>query len=147
MSYKNLEIWKEAREASLLIHEMSLALPKFEQYEVAQQIRRSSKSVRSNIVEGYGRRKYKQDFVRFLIIALASNDETIDQLETLFETRSLTDQKVFDDLYGRLQQLGCKLNNFSKAVEREHNTSNSVNEPETEIYSQRYSGEQPESRI
>ncbi|MBX2962196.1 MAG: four helix bundle protein [Cyclobacteriaceae bacterium] len=54
---KNLEIWKEAREASLLIHEMTLKLPKFEQYEEAQQIRRSIKSVRSNIVEGYGPEK------------------------------------------------------------------------------------------
>jgi len=134
MSYKNLEIWKEAREVSVMIHEMTLTLPKLEQYEEAQQIRRSSKSVRSNIVEGYGRRKYKQDFIRFLIIALASNDETIDHLETLFETKSLTDQQVFDDLILRLQQLGRKLNNFIKAVEREHNTSSTVNEPSAEYY-------------
>lgn len=52
MSYKNLEIWKLAREVSNDIHEMSLNhLPKFEMYEVGSQIRRSSKSVRSNIVE------------------------------------------------------------------------------------------------
>jgi len=143
MSYKNLEIWKEAREVSVMIHEMTLTLPKFEQYEEAQQIRRSSKSVRSNIVEGYGRRKFKQDFIRFLIIALASNDETIDHLETLFETKSLTDQQVFDDLILRIQQLGRKLNNFIKAVEREHNNSTRFSEPEANISS----GEQPESRI
>lgn len=47
MSYKNLEIWKEARELSIKIHEMTLTLPKFEHFEEAQQIRRSSKSVRS----------------------------------------------------------------------------------------------------
>lgn len=65
-------------------------LPKFEMYEVGSQIRRSSKSVKSNIVEGYGRRYYKQEFIHHLIISLASNDETIDHLETLFETKSLT---------------------------------------------------------
>ena len=43
MSYKNLEIWKMAREVVIEIHKMSLALPKFEQFEEAQQIRRSSK--------------------------------------------------------------------------------------------------------
>ncbi len=59
MSHKKLEIWQEARQLSIMIHEMTLKLPKFEQFEEAQQIRRSSKSVRSNIVEGYGRRKYK----------------------------------------------------------------------------------------
>ena len=54
MSYKNLEIWKLSRELVIEIHEMTLHLPKFEQFEEAQQIRRSMKSVRSNIVEGYG---------------------------------------------------------------------------------------------
>ncbi|MBL7875867.1 MAG: four helix bundle protein, partial [Cyclobacteriaceae bacterium] len=64
MSYKKLEIWQEAKKLSITIHEMTLKLPKFEQFEEAQQIRRSSKSVRSNIVEGYGRRRYKADFIR-----------------------------------------------------------------------------------
>lgn len=51
MRYKNPEIWQEAREATLLIHYVSLKLPRFEQFEKGQQIRRSIKSVRSNIVE------------------------------------------------------------------------------------------------
>jgi four helix bundle protein len=135
MSYKKLEIWLEARELSIMIHEMTLKLPKFEQFEVAQQIRRSSKSVRSNIVEGYGRRRYKADFIRFLIIAQASNDETIDHLETLFETKSLINQLLFDNLHQGLQKLGRKINNFLKAVERDHN-SNQVNEPDVEYYNQ-----------
>ncbi len=54
MSYKNLEVWKLAREAVIDIHCMSFVLPRFEQFEEAQQIRRSIKSVKSNIVEGYG---------------------------------------------------------------------------------------------
>ncbi|MBN8575415.1 MAG: four helix bundle protein [Cytophagales bacterium] len=82
MSYKNLEIWLEAKELTILIHDISLKLPRFEQFEEAQQIRRSIKSVRSNIVEGYGRRKYVAEYIRFLIIAQASNDETIDHWET-----------------------------------------------------------------
>lgn len=95
MSYKKLEIWQLARELSIEIHEMTLKLPRFEQFEEAQQIRRSSKSIRSNLVEGYGRRKYKADFIKFIIYALASNDETVDHLATLYETKSLTDEKVF----------------------------------------------------
>jgi four helix bundle protein len=134
MSYKNLEIWQEARILSIRIHEMSLSLPRFEQFEEAQQIRRSSKSVRSNIVEGYGRRRYKQDFIRFLVIAQASNDETIDHLETLFETKSLTDKIAYDDLHNRLQQLGRKINNFIRAVEKDHNTTPTTHEPEAEYF-------------
>ncbi len=90
MSYKNLEIWKLSRELVIQVHDMSLKLPKIEQFEEGQQIRRSMKTVKSTIVEGYGRRRYKADFIKFLIYALSSNDETIDHLETLFETGSLT---------------------------------------------------------
>lgn len=83
MNYKSLEIWQLARDLVNDIHKMSLQLPKFELYETGSQIRRSSKSVKSNIVEGYGRRYYKQEFIRHIIYSLASNDETIDHLETL----------------------------------------------------------------
>ena len=129
MSYKNLEIWHEARELSIQVHEMTFKLPKFEQFEEAQQIRRSSKSVRSNIVEGYGLRAYKQEYIRFLIIAQASNDETIDHLEMLIETKSMTDLDLYNNLHARMEILGKKINNFIKAVERQHNTSPSVGEP------------------
>jgi four helix bundle protein len=121
MSYKKLDIWQSARELSNSIHQMTLKLPKFEQFEEAQQIRRSSKSVRSCIVEGYGRRRYKADFIRFLVYSLSSNDETIDHLETLFETGSLKDKEFFDSLHSKLELLGKKLNNFLVAVERNHN--------------------------
>lgn len=100
---------------------MSLQLPPFELYETGSQIRRSCKSVRSNIVEGYGRRMYKQEFIRFLTYAIGSNDETIDHLETLYETESLKDEQLFKDLHQRLELAGKKLNSFLAAVQRGHN--------------------------
>src|SRR4030042_6719586 len=94
MSYKNLEIWRLAREVVIDIHKMTLKeLPKFEIFEESSQIRKSTKSIKSTIVEGDGRRRYKQEFIRFLNYAIASNDETIDHLETLFETGSLVDKE------------------------------------------------------
>lgn len=121
MSYRNLEIWKLARDLSVDIHRMTLTeLPRFEQYEEASQIRRASKSVRANIVEGYGRRHYKQEFVRHLIYALGSSDETMDHLEILYETGSLSKKALFDDLSARLSLLGRKLNDFLQSVEKSH---------------------------
>jgi four helix bundle protein len=122
MSYKKLEIWKLARELTIDIHLMSLHLPKFELYETGSQIRRSSKSIRSNIVEGYGRRFYKQDFIRFLIYAQASTDETIDHLETLFETGSLKDEQLFEKLSYNLTTLGKQINCFIQSVLKNHNS-------------------------
>lgn len=123
MSYKTLEIWQIAREVVISVHRMSLSLPKFEMFETGSQIRRSSKSVRANIVEGYGRRIYKQEFIRFLIFALASNDETMDHLETLSETGSLRDDKQFVDLKEQVDKLGRKLNNFLNSVQKQHNNN------------------------
>ena len=88
-SYRDLEIYKLSYDLAIKIHKMSLKLPKYEMYEEGSQIRRSSKGITSCIVEGYGRKKYKAEFVKFLIYAHASCDETIDHLETLFETGSL----------------------------------------------------------
>lgn len=127
MSYRDLQIWQISRDLSIEIHRMTFRdLPKFEAYEEASQIRRSMKSIRSNIVEGYGRRRYKQDFIRFLTFAHASCDETIDHLEILRETESLKDEQLYERLHNRLNQLGGKLNRFIKSVEAQHNDT--VNE-------------------
>jgi len=124
MNYRNLEIWQLARELVISIHEMTLTkLPKFEMFEQGSQIRRAIKSVKSNIVEGYGRRRYKQDFVKFVDYALASCDETADHLDTLIATKSLTDLTVIDDLTPRLEELGRKLNLFLQSVERSHRST------------------------
>jgi four helix bundle protein len=117
MSYKTLEIWKLSDEIVVDIHEMTLTrLPKFEMFETGSQIRRSSKSTKSTIVEGYGRKKYKAEFLKFLVYALASNDETIDHLESLFKTKSLTDEPLFKSIHDRLQILGKKINLFIRGV-------------------------------
>lgn len=124
MSYRELEIWRLSREVSVAIHRMTLEeLPKFEMYEEGSQIRRSKKSVHSNIVEGYGRRRYKQDFIRFLTYALASNDETTDHLETLYETGSLQDESLFESLHSQLELVGKKLNKFLQSVEQNHQST------------------------
>ena len=121
MSYKNLEIWQIGRKLVIDIHKMTLnKLPKFEMFEEGGQIRRSIKSVKATIVEGYGRRRYKQEFIRFLTYAIASNDETIDHLETLFETQSLKDEQLYRNLHARLDILGKKLNTFIQSVSRGH---------------------------
>ena len=120
MNYKNLEVWKLAKELSIEIHSMTLNLPKFEMYEEGSQIRRSSKSIRSNIVEGFGRRRYKNDFIRFITYSIASADESIDHLETLFETSSLKDEQLFTSLLDRLNLLGKKLIRFLQSIEKQH---------------------------
>ena len=109
------------RELVIAIHDMTLTkLPKFEMFEEGSQIRRAIKSVKSNIVEGYGRRRYKQEFIRYIDYALASCDETNDHLDTLVATKSLTDQATIEELAAKLDALGRKLNLFLQSIERGH---------------------------
>ena len=123
-SYKELIVWQMARSLSVDIHRMTIEkLPKHEMVEVGSQIRRSIKSVRSNIVEGYGRHRYTQDYIRFLVLAHASCDETKDHLETLFETGSLPDEKLFEALHTRIEELSKSLNAFTCGVERVHSNT------------------------
>ncbi len=122
MSYKQFEIWQMARSLVIDIHKMTLTeLPKFEMYEEGAQIRRSIKSVKANIVEGYGRRRYRQDYIRFLVIAHASCDETKDHLETLRETDSLSNDGMYIDFLARVTKLSRALNGFIKGVETTRN--------------------------
>ena len=66
--YKELEIFRIAFDLSTRVHHASLKLPKFEIFEQGSQIRRSSKSVKDTISEGYGRRKYKPEYIKYMSI-------------------------------------------------------------------------------
>jgi len=121
MSYRTLEVWRLAREASIAIHKMTLTkLPKFEMYEEGSQIRRSAKSIRANIVEGFGRRCYKLEFIDHLGYSHASCDETTDHLEMLFETGSLEDAPLHDQLLAKLDLLDRKISKFIDSVQAGH---------------------------
>lgn len=120
MSYKKLEIWNLSREVVIEIHGMTLTLPKFEMFEEGAQIRKSSKTVKACIVEGYGRRRYKQDWIKFLIYSLSSNDETLDHLENLWDTKSIADEIKFTQLHQKIERLGRMINAFLQSVEKQH---------------------------
>jgi four helix bundle protein len=121
-SYRDLDIYKKAHKLVIEIHEMSLTLPKFELYEEGNQIRKSSKSVKNNIVEGFGRRRYKQEFIKFLTYSIASCDETRDHLDTLYETKSLRDTEKYGYFCEEYDHLGKMISNFIKSVDGGHKT-------------------------
>jgi four helix bundle protein len=118
-SYKDLEIYVESKRLAIEVHKMSLRLPKFELYEEGSQVRRSSKSVTSMIVEGYGRRRYKADFIKYLIYAQSECDETITHLDFLVETGSATDREEIDRLKNDYDILSKRINKFTQWVEEE----------------------------
>ncbi len=75
-SFEELEVFQRAYKISLEIHKRSLEFPKSEQYGLADQIRRASKSICANIAEGFGKQHHsKAEFKRYIIMAIGSSDE------------------------------------------------------------------------
>jgi four helix bundle protein len=121
-NYRDLEIYLLSHKLAVEVHKASLKLPRFEIYEEGSQLRRAAKSIPTNIVEGFGRRRYKNEFLKFLVYALASCDETREHLEILFETGSFADKESFEHFLDKYDELGRKINNFIKAVNSGHMT-------------------------
>lgn len=114
-SYRDLEIFRKAYELALVVHRESLNLPQFELCEQGSQIRRSSKSVKDNIVEGYGRRRYKAEYIKFLTYSIASCDETTNHLFTINDL--YPELKSFKNLLPEYEVLGKMINNYLQYVE------------------------------
>ena len=96
-----------------------MTLPKHELYEQGSQLRRSAQSIKDNIAEGFGRRRYKLEYIRFLIFAHASCDETINQLEML--NKLYFADNPIDELINDYNNLGRKINRFIQYVEKNWN--------------------------
>ena len=75
-SVEDLDVFQRAYRASLDLHRASLNFPKIEQYALADQVRRASKSICGNIAEGFGKqRRSSAEFKRYLLMAIGSADE------------------------------------------------------------------------
>ncbi len=119
-SYRDLDVYRSSHALAVHLHRFSLLLPKYEMYETGSQLRRASKAISANIVEGYGRR-YKGDFVRFLVYAHSSCDETVEWIHYVKDCHEPLASKA-DEWLQAIEDLGRKLNRFIQAVESGHRT-------------------------
>ena len=75
-SFEDLGVFQRAYQVSLEVHKESLRFPKIEQYALADQLRRASKSIRANIAEGFSKqRRSSAEYRRYLLMAIGSADE------------------------------------------------------------------------
>ncbi len=73
---RELRVYKEAFSVSLEVHRVSLGFPKIEQYALADQMRRASKSICANLAEGFSRQASSSvEFKRYVQIAAGSSAE------------------------------------------------------------------------
>ena len=115
-----IEAYRIAHALALRIESMVDKLPVPDRFDRGDQAKRSSGSVPAQIVEGYGLRKYKDQFLLYLHRALASADETKEHVDHLFEAGKLKNAAEYVGLEAECRKLSAKLGAFICGVERNH---------------------------
>src|SRR5438034_9091915 len=89
-SFRDLNVYREARETAQKIFELSREFPSDERYSLTDQIRRSSRAVKAMIAEAWGRRRYKAVFVNKRDEALGEATETQSWLDDARDAQYLS---------------------------------------------------------
>jgi four helix bundle protein len=96
-SYKELRVYQAAVAAAMRIFEITKTFPPEEKYSMVDQMRRSSRSVCSNIAESWRKRRYKAHFISKLTDAEGEADETCVWLELVWHCHYI-DKEVADEI-------------------------------------------------
>ena len=92
-SYRDLKVWRKGIDLVKEVYALTKKFPKHEIYGLADQMRRSSVSVPSNIAEGQGR-QHTGEFRQFLHVALGSAAEIDTQTVIAFELEYITQEEA-----------------------------------------------------
>ena len=115
-NFKELNVWKEAKDFSISVYKVTMNFPKSEVYGITSQINRAAVSISSNIAEGAGRNSNK-DFARFVHIALGSSFELETQLIIALELNFI-EQSSYNSLIEKLNKIQKMLVNFNKHLQK-----------------------------
>ena len=91
--YKDLECYKQGRELRIYISGLAKNFPSSEKFLLTAQILDASRSITTNIAEGYGRFTYT-DTRNFFIIARGSVTETMEHLYTAFDEKYISNDEL-----------------------------------------------------
>ena len=106
--YQDLEVYREAFELALEVHEVTRGFPREERYALVDQVRRSSKSICALIAEGFSRKDREREFKRYLRMAHGSIQETKVWLE-FSGALGYLDGNRFDEMWKSYDELGKRL--------------------------------------
>ena len=103
-SYKELHVYQNAMDAAMEIFQKTKNFPSEERYSLVDQIRRSSRSVCSNIAEAWRKRRYEAAFVSKLSDSEAEASETQVWLEFAWRCRYLKEEEMrkLDEIYDHI---------------------------------------------
>jgi four helix bundle protein len=112
-SYKDLEVYKAARQLAKEIFSITRNFPRDEMFSLTDQIRRSSRSIGAQIAEAWAKRLYKKHFISKLTDADGEQQETQHWIETASDCGYLSAEST-TDLLQQCSSIGRMLNSMIK---------------------------------
>jgi four helix bundle protein len=121
-SFRDLNVYRLARESAKKVYDRSKNFPAEERYSLTDQVRRSSRAVKAMIAEAWARRRYKAVFINKLDEALGEANETQSWLEDAFDCNYIvgTEYEELDRSYrsisGMLARMIDRADDFCKNI-------------------------------
>jgi four helix bundle protein len=116
-SFKDLIVYQKAYKLAMEIFELSSGFPKEEKYSLTDQIRRSSRSITSNLAESWAKRRYEKSFVNKLADSLGEEFETevwIDYSKDCVYIKKETHENLINEYLEVRKILIAMINNLDK---------------------------------
>lgn len=114
MHFSDLRVYKISVDLSIEIENLIENIPRSE-LRIIDQIKRSANSIAPNIAEGFGKRIYPKDFIKFLSISLDSSDETQSHLIYLYK-RGVILKDRYEILVRKYKDLSIRILNLIKSI-------------------------------
>lgn len=127
-SYRDLEVHQRAREIRKRIHKIVLSFPDYEKFDLVDQMRRASKSVPTNIGEGFAYRDTPAKLKQFLRYAMGSANEMETHLETASDLGYISERDYAEAL-AECQVIGGQLNRLITTWQHYQRPASSVHPP------------------
>ena len=103
-SFKDLIVYQKAFKLAMEIFKVTKYFPKEETYSLTDQVRRSSRSVTSNIAESWAKRRYEKAFINKLTDSLGEEYETEGWLDYAHDCKYIT-KEVHDQLSNEYEEV------------------------------------------
>src|SRR3954466_13195564 len=119
-SFRELKVYKAARDAALQVFELSKSFPKEERYALTNQIRRSSRAIKAMLAEAWARRRYKAAFINKIDEALGEANETQSWLDDAVDVQYVTIEqfahldRAYQAIGGMLSRMIDRADDFCK---------------------------------
>jgi four helix bundle protein len=115
--FRELDVYQKAFKAAMTIYETTKTFPQEEKYSLVDQIRRSSRSVCSNLAESWRKRKYPAVFKNKLTDAMQEASETQSWLEFCLACQYIKGD-TFEQLDREYEKILAMLNSMEKSHDK-----------------------------